>query len=168
MVEDRTLEIKEKLNKCLKHFAYPGCRCTDVSAYMDNVLVADIRTPEGTISVPIDTSKDVKEIVKSVIECRDLKRYRQVIILNVEVDETRLTLDNIPDDFIISGLPYRQLKISIGERPFFIDLCAVSYQHVYSLMLSQSHYPACINFKNLKSCLKRKELLVLLITLSTN
>ena len=176
MAEIRTLE--DKLNNLLKHLAYPCFRVSRiVQAPSDdedkegyNVCV-ELKDPKLNILrsvVHYDKGMEMREFISRVRNCKELKPYTQAIVRDVTLDEGgSLSLDNVPKSFIITGLPYRQMKISTGsEDSHYIDLCQASYQRVCAAMSNVVSFPVAIPFSKIKDCLKRKEVLVLLITLS--
>lgn len=176
MAEIRTLE--DKLNNLLKHLAYPCFRVSRIVQAPSDVedkegynVCVELKDPKLNILRPIvryDKGMEMREFISRVRNCKELKLYTQAIVRDVTLDEGgSLSLDNVPKSFIITGLPYRQMKISTGsEDSYYIDLCQASYQRVYAVMSNAVSFPAVIPFSKIKDCLKRKEVLVLLITLS--
>lgn len=176
MAEIRTLE--DKLNNLLKHLAYPCFRVSRIVQAPSDVedkegynVCVELKDPKLNILRPIvryDKGMEMREFISRVRNCKELKLYTQAIVRDVTLDEGgSLSLDNVPKSFIITGLPYRQMKISIGsEDSHYIDLCQASYQRVCAVMSNAVNFPADIPFSKIKDCLKRKEVLVLLITLS--
>lgn len=176
MAEIRTLE--DKLNNLLKHLAYPCFRVSRIVQAPSDVedkegynVCVELKDPKLNILRPIvryDKGMEMREFISRVRNCKELKLYTQAIVRDVTLDEGgSLSLDNVPKSFIITGLPYRQMKISTGsEDSYYIDLCQASYQRVCAVMSNVASFPAAIPFSKIKDCLKRKEVLVLLITLS--
>lgn len=176
MAEIRTLE--DKLNNLLKHLAYPCFRVSRIVQAPSDVedkegynVCVELKDPKLNILRPIvryDKGMEMREFISRVRNCKELKLYTQAIVRDVTLDEGgSLSLDNVPKSFIITGLPYRQMKISTGsEDSYYIDLCQASYQRVCAVMSNVTSFPAVIPFSKIKDCLKRKEVLVLLITLS--
>ena len=176
MAEIRTLE--DKLNNLLKHLAYPCFRVSRIVQAPSDVedkdgynVCVELKDPKLNILRPIvryDKGMEMREFISRVRNCKELKLYTQAIVRDVTLDEGgSLSLDNVPKSFIITGLPYRQMKISTGsEDSYYIDLCQASYQRVCAVMSNAVSFPAVIPFSKIKDCLKRKEVLVLLITLS--
>lgn len=176
MAEIRTLE--DKLNNLLKHLAYPCFRVSRIVQAPSDVedkegynVCVELKDPKLNILRPIvryDKGMEMREFISRVRNCKELKLYTQAIVRDVTLDEGgSLSLDNVPKSFIITGLPYRQIKISTGsEDSYYIDLCQASYQRVCAVMSNAVSFPAVIPFSKIKDCLKRKEVLVLLITLS--
>lgn len=176
MAEIRTLE--DKLNNLLKHLAYPCFRVSRIVQAPSDVedkegysVCVELKDPKLNILRPIvryDKGMEMREFISRVRNCKELKLYTQAIVRDVTLDEGgSLSLDNVPKSFIITGLPYRQMKISTGsEDSYYIDLCQASYQRVCAVMSNVVSFPAVIPFSKIKDCLKRKEVLVLLITLS--
>lgn len=176
MAEIRTLE--DKLNNLLKHLAYPCFRVSrivqapgDIDSENGCNLCVELKDPKLNVLRPIvhyDKGMEIREFISRVRNCKELKPYTQAIVMDVTLDEGgSLSLDNVPKSFIITGLPYRQMKISTGsEDSYYIDLCQASYQRVCAAMSNIVNFPAVIPFSKIKDCLKRKEVLVLLITLS--
>lgn len=176
MAEIRTLE--DKLNNLLKHLAYPCFRVSRIVQAPSDVedkegynVYVELKDPKLNILRPIiryDKGMEMREFISRVRNCKELKPYTQAIVRDVTLDEGgSLSLDNVPKSFIITGLPYRQMKISTGsEDSYYIDLCQASYQRVCAVMSNVVSFPAVIPFSKIKDCLKRKEVLVLLITLS--
>lgn len=176
MAEIRTLE--DKLNNLLKHLAYPCFRVSrivqapsDVEDKEDYNVCVELKDPKLNILRPVvhyDKGMEMREFISRVRNCKELKPYTQAIVRDVTLDEGgSLSLDNVPKSFIITGLPYRQMKISTGsEDSYYIDLCQASYQRVCAIMSNVVNFPPAIPFNKIKDCLKRKEVLVLLITLS--
>lgn len=176
MAEIRTLE--DKLNNLLKHLAYPCFRVSRIVQAPSDVedkdgynICVELKDPKLNILRPIvryDKGMEMREFISRVRNCKELKLYTQAIVRDVTLDEGgSLSLDNVPKSFIITGLPYRQMKISTGsEDSYYIDLCQASYQRVCAVMSNAVSFPAVIPFSKIKDCLKRKEVLVLLITLS--
>lgn len=176
MAEIRTLE--DKLNNLLKHLAYPCFRVSRIVQAPSDVedkggynVCVELKDPKLNILRPIvryDKGMEMREFISRVRNCKELKPYTQAIVRDVTLDEGgSLSLDNVPKSFIITGLPYRQMKISTGsEDSCYIDLCQASYQRVCAAMSNIVNFPAVIPFSKIKDCLKRKEVLVLLITLS--
>lgn len=176
MAEIRTLE--DKLNNLLKHLAYPCFRVSRIVQAPSDVedkegynVCVELKDPKLNILRPIvryDKGMEMREFISRVRNCKELKLYTQAIVRDVTLDEGgSLSLDNVPKSFIITGLPYRQIKISTGsEDSYYIDLCQASYQRVCAVMSNVVSFPAVIPFSKIKDCLKRKEVLVLLITLS--
>ena len=178
MAEIRTLE--DKLNNLLKHLAYPCFRVSRIVQVPNDTdsenedgrnICVELKDPKLNILRPVvhyDKGMEMREFISRVRNCKELKPYTQAIVRDVTLDEGgSLSLDNVPKSFIITGLPYRQMKISIGsEDSHYIDLCQASYQRVCAAMSNIVNFPAVIPFSKIKDCLKRKEVLVLLITLS--
>lgn len=176
MAEIRTLE--DKLNNLLKHLAYPCFRVSRIVQAPSDVedkegynVCVELKDPKLNILRPIvryDKGMEMREFISRVRNCKELKLYTQAIVRDVTLDEGgSLSLDNVPKSFIITGLPYRQMKISTGsEDSYYIDLCQASYQRICAVMSNAVSFPAVIPFNKIKDCLKRKEVLVLLITLS--
>lgn len=178
MAEIRTLE--DKLNNLLKHLAYPCFRVSRIVQAPSDIdsenedgcdIYVELKDPKLNILRPVvhyDKGMEMREFISRVRNCKELKPYTQAIVRDVTLDEGgSLSLDNVPKSFIITGLPYRQMKISTGsEDSHYIDLCQVSYQRVCAAMSNIVNFPAAIPFSKIKDCLKRKEVLVLLITLS--
>ena len=176
MAEIRTLE--DKLNNLLKHLAYPCFRVSRIVQAPSDVedkegynVCVELKDPKLNILRPIvryDKGMETREFISRVRNCKELKPYTQAIVRDVTLDESgSLSLDNVPKSFIITGLPYRQMKISTGsEDSYYIDLCQASYQRICAAMSNAVSFPAVIPFSKIKDCLKRKEVLVLLITLS--
>lgn len=176
MAEIRTLE--DKLNNLLKHLAYPCFRVSrivqapgDIDSENGCDLCVELKDPKLNVLRPIvhyGEGMGMREFISRVRNCKELKPYTQAIVRDVTLDEGgSLSLDNVPKSFIITGLPYRQMKISTGsEDSYYIDLCQASYQRVCAVMSNVVSFPAVIPFSKIKDCLKRKEVLVLLITLS--
>lgn len=176
MAEIRTLE--DKLNNLLKHLAYPCFRVSRIVQVPNDTenedecdICVELKDPKLNILRPIvhyDKGMEMREFISRVRNCKELKPYTQAIVRDVTLDEGgSLSLDNVPKSFIITGLPYRQMKISTGsEDSYYIDLCQASYQRVCAVMSNVASFPAVIPFSKIKDCLKRKEVLVLLITLS--
>ena len=176
MAEIRTLE--DKLNNLLKHLAYPCFRVSRIVQAPSDVedkdgcdLCVELKDPKLNILRPIvhyDKGMEMREFISRVRNCKELKPYTQAIVRDVTLDEGgSLSLDNVPKSFIVTGLPYRQMKINTGsEDSHYIDLCQASYQRVCAAMSNVVNFPATIPFSKIKDCLKRKEVLVLLITLS--
>lgn len=176
MAEIRTLE--DKLNNLLKHLAYPCFRVSRIVQAPSDVedkegynVCVELKDPKLNILRPIvryDKGMEMREFISRVRNCKELKLYTQAIVRDVTLDEGgSLSLDNVPKSFIITGLPYRQMKISTGsEDSYYIDLCQASYQRICAVMSNAVSFPAVIPFSKIKDCLKRKEVLVLLITLS--
>lgn len=176
MAEIRTLE--DKLNNLLKHLAYPCFRVSRIVQAPSDVedkegynVCVELKDPKLNILRPIvhyDKGMEMREFISRVRNCKELKPYTQAIVRDVTLDESgSLSLDNVPKSFIITGLPYRQMKISTGsEDSYYIDLCQASYQRICAVMSNVVSFPAVIPFSKIKDCLKRKEVLVLLITLS--
>ena len=178
MAEIRTLE--DKLNNLLKHLAYPCFRVSRIVQIPNDTdsenedgysICVELKDPKFNILRPVvryDKGMEMREFISRVRNCKELKPYTQAIVREVTLDEGgSLSLDNVPKSFIITGLPYRQMKISAGsEDSYYIDLCQASYQRVCAVMSNAVSFPTVIPFSRIKDCLKRKEVLVLLITLS--
>lgn len=168
-------EIAAKLDNVCKHMALPYIRFTSINRVLKGnevELYCYIRD-EDVDPIVVPYCEDVKEMVRRIKE--KIHWQESVSIHNVSSVETDLDIDP-PSMFQITGLPYRQIKICCNEKESFINLCQRSYQKVYSLLYEagkqefileyQNEPPGFIEFADLKKCLKRKELLVLLLSLS--
>lgn len=164
--------ILEKVNNMCKHMALPYVRIKDAEI-KDNFIYFFINGIDEPIRVSL--SENIKYMIHSVQEYLDWQST--VVISNVSNIETDLDLDNLPKNIKIIGLPYRQLKIRKDDKSvIFVDLCQKSYQRVYDLLYKvgeeelhrylQNESSEIIDFKDFKNCLKRKELLVLLLSLT--
>lgn len=161
MVEERTIN---KLNNCLKHFANPILRVKN----KDNDFYIDTNTTRFDLNILDDINQEKeRNIIGSIINNDIFKPYRTVEVYNVDSNQsTNLDLRRVPDHFIIYGLPDRQIKLKNNN---YIDLDRVTYQKLYSLILSKNQkgeLPVRINFEELKKVLKRKYLILLLIILN--
>lgn len=168
-------EIAGKVDNMCKHMALPYIRFTSIVRVLEGdeiELWCYIKDEDcGPIVVPY--CEDTKEMVKRI---KDKIHWQESIsIKNVSTVETDLDIDP-PKIFQIVGLPYRQIKVCCSGKESFVNLCQKSYQKVYSLLYEagrkeliheyQNEPPESIDFADLKKCLKRKELLVLLLSLS--
>lgn len=161
MVEERTIN---KLNTCLKHFANPILRVKKDN----NNFYIDTNTTRFDLNI-LDNIKpeEERDIIRSIINNEVFKPYRTAEVYNVDSNQsTNLDLRRVQDHFIIYDLPDRQIKLKNNN---YIDLDRITYQKLYSLILSKNQkgeIPARIDFEELKRILKRKYLILILITLN--
>ncbi len=153
----------QKAGNALKHIAVPVLELTDITYLEDgiNFEVRD-RVKGFSFSVVVDMESE-KDMIKNFLNSDQLSIYRRVKVTNVRsIDENRFTLDNLPQQFSIVGLPDRQIKIESAGKVNFINLQRSSYDKVRSKLCETTN----ISFDVLTKCLIRKELLVLLLTLN--
>lgn len=158
--------LTEKLNSACKKLAIPYIRVEDVTM---GDSVCKVESNIGQITVSYSESQDDEKSVvhKFIEESKDVQPYRSVKVTGVGECETKsLSIGQLPDSFEITGLPYKQLKVSIGDSPIFVDLCKQSYTRVYNYLYSLYSKDAEISFEKLSSLIKRKELLVLSLSIS--
>lgn len=181
MVEDRKiLDLQDKLEKVLKRLP---CRKLKLSSLQlkaldsgQKVVIISISLPDNFDSNPFTTvfdwndDVDVKVVVNKTLQQlpAELKSIR---VQNLETALQSISYNfsskNLPTDFNIVKLPYRQLAISNNSNEtIFINLCTSSYQRLLST-LGRSWRPV-IDFSEIVNCMKRKELVTLLLTLTSN
>lgn len=161
MVEERAIN---KLNTCLKHFANPVLR---VKQNNEGYCIETNKTTYNLSILDKVTSENEREIIGNIINNETFNDYKTVEIYNVDSNQsTNLDLRKVSDHFTIYGLPDRQIKLKNNK---YIDLDRITYQKLYSLILSKNQkgeIPARIDFEELKRVLKRKYLILILITLN--
>lgn len=110
-----------------------------------------------------------EDFIKSFVE--DIKneipeKYSQLQITNVkEIAENILhnfSKKDISDTFYITKIPYRQLKIN---DKIFLNINNITYQKILALLSKIDTWPASISFQDLTNCMKRKEIVTLLLYL---
>ena len=156
----------EKLNSACKKLAIPYIRVESVNIQES---ICDVQTNIGMISVGYDESKDdEKSIVhKFLTQAPEVKPYSYIDVVKVDGCKTKaLDIGKLPNSFRVTGLPYKQIKITTGEAPVFVDLCKSSYTKVYNYFYSLYSKDKEVDFEKLSSLIKRKELLVLLLSIS--
>jgi len=184
MVEDRTLDdISIKVKNFLKHCTCRYLRFKSVEEILTegtpNVFAIKIiiSTPADDVnSISLFKKKDLKDplLIRRCIE--DLRskipekfmEARIVDLQDVDVKSNLLTNFSevkLPEFFIISKLPYRQLQIECADRRFFIKLSVKSYQRILNVFSKKTEYPLVIKLSELTTVLKRRELITLLIYL---
>jgi hypothetical protein len=181
MVEDRTLvAINTKVTSLLKHLPYRQLRVDtiepvftdDDSIHPIRISVVD-RTKNERIDVVhilgSDESMDIKRCVE-VLKSKIPAQYLSLNIVNVNQVAQEVLKNfskrDLPDSFILEKLPYRQLQISVNGKRIFLKICVKSYQRVLSMLNSLTNWPNEVGLDRILNCLKRKELVTLLLYLS--
>lgn len=184
MVEDRMLIEKDfldcfelKLKKFLKHGVCRHLKVTSIKKIETNQkncigILTTISTPENDIQVfnllkqkeltNLENVKDCINIIKNNIPAK----FSKLEVVKIKNDiTTNLKIKDVPDSFYLERLPYRQLQIFVNNKRIFIDLCTKSYQRFLAL-LKNKEWSSQIDFKSFSECLKRKEIITLLIYLN--
>ena len=187
MVEDRDIsELEVKLNNLFKHMP-----CRKIKLGKVNIEKADNGLSVVLVSYYVPVMKnniqdwDVEmamtvlkpEEVFDVKSCVDKVKksipdyYKSIFIENVQSALTDVSYsfseDKIPNTFEIVKIPFRQLAIkTVTGKPVFIDLCSSSYQKVLAIVDGKNCWTNKIDFKRFVDCMKRRELVTLLLTLS--
>lgn len=165
MAIDRDLLV-DKLNSACKKMAIPYVRVQ--SAEMED-STCRIESNVGPIEIQYLTDEDTeKDVVhKFLSSSSPIKDCSRVEVTDVEKCKTsNLSLGKLPESFVIEGLPYKQLKIGLGDKSVFIDLCKTSYIKVYNYFYSLYSKAHTVSFEKFSTLIKRKELLVLLLSIS--
>lgn len=182
MVEDRVLEeIRTKARNLLKHYPCRKLRLTDVSEIVSDpgvgfaIRLAAVGPEWNFETISLFKKKDLKDpsLAKRCVEKIMLaipKKFSDLRVTNVQ-DTAKDLMHNfvsrsIPDCFNIEKLPYRQLQIVCEENRSFLKVNIKSYQRLLALLEQEKEWPAEISFEKLAECLKRKELVTLLLYLS--
>lgn len=187
MVEDRDIsELEVKLNNLFKHMpcrkiklgkvniekADNGLSVVLVSYYVpvmkNNIQDWDIEM-SMTVLKPGETF-DIKSCVDKVKKSIP-DYYKSIFVENVQSALTDVAYsfseDKIPDTFEIVKIPFKQLAIrTVEDKPIFIDLCSSSYQKVLAVVDGKNYWSNKVDFKRFVDCMKRRELVTLLLTLS--
>lgn len=182
MVKDGMLiEIETKAKNLLKHLPCRQLRVLGVSEVVSetapNVFGICIKysifgKEETFISLfkKADLKKDIVKRCLNGFRNKIPEDYSTLTIKNVvDISNTflnRFSLKNEIDEFVISKIPYRQLKICFGDSSFFLDIQRVSYQKILAVLNEKSDWPAELNFEELQGLLKRKEIVTLCIQLA--
>lgn len=142
----------------------------------DEVKKIDIVTDVGLCSESSSenlSTENAHQIVNVVGNCIP-ETYKSLKVQNVKESLTKISYNfsskNIPDNFYLVKLPYRQLALqtSLNEKIIFIDLCTGSYQKILAEIDSIQSWPTALNFLQVANNLKRKELVTLLLALASN
>lgn len=184
MVEDRMLIEKDfldcfevKLKKFLKHCICRQLKVVSIKKIETNQknctgILTTISTPENDIQVfNLVKQKDLVNLEKvkdciSIIKNNIPAKFSRLEVINIKNDiTTNLKIKDVLDSFYLERLPYRQLQVFVNEKRFFIDLCTKSYQRVLALLKNED-WKTQIDFKSFSDCLKRKEIITLLIYLN--
>lgn len=188
MAAERSFEsfldtIKVKIENYLKHIPYRQLKLNDLTIANTNkqdtrllqVLINDRGSGDDINISTVITEKDlkkqfnIKDYVKYVLEKIPAK-YMQVKFDNIE-NTADLYLKNfsnktLSDSFILEKVPYRQLQISVNDRRFFVKLGVKSYQKTLSFLSTFIEWPDSIDVSKLLNCLKRREVVTLLLYLT--
>lgn len=185
MAEDRALIEKKfldcfelKLKNFLKHNVCRQLRLASLLKVETNQkncigILTTISTPKSNLQVfNLVKQKDLKDL-NNVRNCIELiknnipKEFCKIEITNIKNDiTTNLKIKDIPDNFYLEKLPYRQLQIAVNEKRLFIDLCTKSYQRILAKLKNIEDWPVKLSFEDFSECLKRKEIVTLLIYLN--
>lgn len=184
MVTNRAVleDIQVKITNLLKHLPCRQLKLKSIewltSELDTNIFGVKIviQTPDSDIeNVTLFKKKDLKDskLPKHCIE-QILKKipqqYLSITIQDVQVT-TKGVLKNfkekdIPDEFILEKFPYRQLQIRVNDRKLFIKLSTKTYQKILNFFNKQNQFPLTISFSHINNCLKRRELVTLLLYLT--
>lgn len=177
MVEDRKIsEIEEKLTKLFKHIPYRKYRVSKICNQSNNLTI--VATSSDSFAEPIVTvvedveSLDIKAIVKAVKD-NIPESFLKITVSNISSSLNNISynfsVNNIPESFEIVKLPYRQLLIKLAEdRTFYINLCTPSYHRLLSIFDRLLDWPGEITFDQIAKSLKRKEIVTLMLSLTSN
>lgn len=176
MVEDR--EIIENLNRKIKNLLkHLPCRRLKLSQLVvkelnedTQVAVIIIDTPEPQniiLTLPLSLScKDILfEVSKAIPE-----KYKSLEIKNVQsalkLIKYNFNTQKIPDSFLLTKVPYRQLALKIDNHTAFINLSTSTYQKILHV-LDLNENLDYLDFDKIAVKMRRKELVVLLLSMST-
>lgn len=183
MVEDRVLdEIKTKAKNLLKHYPCRNLKLKEVSEVVSEPTIGfairiSAEGPDWNFeNISLFKKKDLKDpslakkCVEKLLQAIPSK-FATANVTNVNESAKDIMHNfsgrDIPNTFIIEKLPYRQLQIKFADYRIFLKLNIKSYQRVLALFDQQKSWPAELQFDALASCLKRKEIVTLLLYLSS-
>ena len=170
MVENDSLVFTEKLRNALKHSV---CRkflkLTNTQFQKDETIV-NLATPNGKLKISLDVEYTPSLAVHSILNHPEIIPFNT---LNVK-DVDKIGLDflknfssqNLADSFILYKVPKKQLQIGTADTKYYVDICMQSYQKVINKLDSLEKWTGQIAFEDLVSCLRRKEIVTILILLS--
>lgn len=179
MVDNRMLEeISTKIINYLKHIVYRKLKLQDVSNDEKNQIIVITLNDLGTNTTRVTQIGyrdfvNEEEPVRRIVEMFSLivpVEYQSIKITDILSGLKNLnynfSLENIPESFQITKIPYKQLKIKSLDREFFLNVCVETYQRILSLLSNNSKAFAEITFTELTKNMKRKEIVTLLLSLS--
>lgn len=167
----------QKLNSFLKHLPCRKLKILKLTTqllYEKAVLILVLSAPSRsddlffTLEVPKsveDINRTIKYIANSLPEKYLTVEFQNVKEVLNEINYN-FSLEDIPSTFSVVKLPYKQLAIKRYGATRFINLSKISYQRVLALFDRFYQWPAVCEFKDLTACMKRKELVVLLLSIS--
>lgn len=185
MVEDREdidNILSSKLKNLLKHLPCRKLKLIRLESrtLADGSIVAIvISTPEGeldmskNIFLTLDAPENTEEIRKTVekVLAAIPEKYLSITVTGVQKALKNINYsfnpENVPDSFVITKLPYRQLGIRVADRSIFVDFCTATYQKILAVLDNSKEWPCERNFADIAEQIKkRKELIVLLWSIS--
>lgn len=177
MVEDGKIsEIEEKLTKLFKHIPYRKYRVSKMCNQGNNLTI--VATSSDSFAEPIVTviesaeNLDTKAIVKAVKD-NIPEDFLKITVSNISSSLSSISynfsVDNIPESFEIVKLPYRQLLIKLTkDKTFYVNLCTPSYHRLLSIFDRLLDWPSEVTFDQIAKSLKRKEIVTLMLSLTSN
>lgn len=187
MVEDRDIsEFEIKLNNFLKHLPCRKIKVNkiDIDRKDTETLIAtilELPNTEGSGAeassnlivaynkVLNEDSLDIKSYI-DLIKSKIPEYYKSVFAKSVQTALKAISYpfseDKVPNTFEIVKLPYRQISVRTLDKPIFIDLCNSSYSRILEILDDRPIWTNVIDFEKLVKCMKRRELVTLLLMLS--
>ena len=170
MVENDSLVFTEKLKNALKHSV---CRkflkLTNTQFQKDETIVS-LSTPKGKLKVSLDKEYTPSLAVHAILNHPEITPYGKINV--VDVDKTGLDFlknfssQNLSNSFILYKVPKKQLQIGTSDTKYYVDICMQSYQKVINKLDSLEEWSGQLSFEDLVACLRRKEIVTILILLS--
>ncbi len=182
MVDNRMLEeVSTKIVNYLKHIVYRKLRFQDISNDEKNQVIT-ITLNDLELNITRVTQIGYRDFINEEYPVRRIverfglmlnlmipAKYQSIevtdILPGLENLNYNFSLENIPESFQITKIPYKQLKIKNADREFFLNVCVETYQRILSL-LNKSKAFTEITFTELTKNMKRKEIVTLLLSLS--
>jgi len=179
MVKDREIsEIVERLTTLLKHLPYRKYRvskaCLLNQGTTFTIVLASIDSFAEPVVLSIENTDDlnIKNAIKAVKDCIP-EDFLKINVTDISTSLSNISynfsVENVPSSFEIVKLPYRQLQIKTAtSKSFYVDLCTSSYHRLLSLFDRLTVWPSTVLFEDVARNLKRKEIVTLMLSLTSN
>lgn len=180
MVADAAIILRSKLEKALKHLPCRNIKLKNLSISEQSIpAIVNINllfpVEENSQMILVfewdPEKKTIKNLIREILN-QIPKNYLSITVKNIKESLQDIHYNfsnrNIPDSFDIIKLPYRQLEVATQFGKSFINLYASSYQKILSTLDENNSrkWKNCIDFSKIVNCMKRKELVTLLLVLN--
>lgn len=161
------LEIfTEKLAKSLKYSVGRNSLRLNLVEKLESGEVK-VHLEKATFVIKEQEPKFMVEAVLRILDAEGyLKPFRVFGVSKAALDLMKnFTGSNkYPEEFLITKLPYRQMKVQLGKKVYFLNLQPKSYQRLIQY-IDNLKDKTDFDFKDLINVLKRKELITILLSI---